>query len=268
MISMCLATSVLCINQLEISIDIQPRPAYISSCIQSISHRSIAIVTMRPTVPSLARLARLKQSSVVTLPVSATRAASSQAGPSTPSPSSSTSRPKQKRLPKAVLRDLVNLHHRSSTFMHDPAQLTDAFQVAFRTAPPEKIHYDEFRKAAMTTGAVAASGYARPSTLTTEYDRPEASFKRPGEDVKWSDGGAMDMADGHLTEREKLVREALFGTHERGPGEQVRPALEGVEEWLAKEGRSVEETARDWDDRHNDVPTSSGQQRREAEDGQ
>lgn len=73
--------------------------------------------------------------------------------------------------------------------------------------------------------------------------------------MSWSDRGARDHTAVHVgpTEREKQVREALFGTYERGPGEGVRPGLEGIEEWLEKEGSSPEQVAKDWRDRHNVV---------------
>jgi len=67
---------------------------------------------------------------------------------------------------------------------------------------------------------------------------------------KWSDAGVRGFT---MSERDKLVREALFGTFERGPREDVRPALEGVEEWLGKEGRSVEDVAKEWEERHSEV---------------
>lgn len=67
---------------------------------------------------------------------------------------------------------------------------------------------------------------------------------------KWSDAGVKGFV---VSERDKLVREALFGTFERGPREDIRPALEGVEEWLEKEGRSVEDVAKEWEERHSDV---------------
>jgi hypothetical protein len=65
---------------------------------------------------------------------------------------------------------------------------------------------------------------------------------------KWSDAGAAGF---DMSERDKQVREALFGTFERGVGESVRPALEGVEEVLRKEGKSVEQVAKEWEERHN-----------------
>ena len=160
---------------------------------------------MKPT--TLTRLASQR------LPTATTqiRASSSQAGPSKPT--------KTKRLPKSVLRDLVKLHHTSSSFMYDPAQLPAAFETAFRSGAPEYTRYEDFHNAHIT----------RSSTLV-EYDPNSPSgIKSNGQgarvdgvlrskdivptfgfvEEKWSDAGVRGFT---MSERDKLVREALFGT--------------------------------------------------------
>lgn len=214
--------------------------------------------TMKPST-TLVRLA--SQSTRPTSQIC--RASSSQAGPSTPAPSATK---KSKRLPKSVLRDLVKLHHTSSSFMHDPSQLPHAFEIAFRAGVPEYTKYEDFHN---------ASHLSRQDQQLVEYDPTSPSGTRSGSsssssgsridniirskdivptfgfvEEKWSDAGARAFA---VSERDKQVREALFGTFERGPGESIKPALEGVEEWLEKEGRSVDDVAKEWEARHEEV---------------
>ena len=104
------------------------------------------------------------------------------------------------------------------------------------------MEYDPNSPSGIKTG-----GYTRVDNVLKSKDIvPTFGFV----EEKWSDGGVRGFA---MSERDKLVREALFGTFERGPREDVRPALEGVEEWLEKEGRSVEDAAKEWEERHNEV---------------
>lgn len=209
---------------------------------------------------SVARMARPSASiSAPAFPATAARASSSQAGPSNPT----AKKQKQKSLPKPVLRDLVKLHHTSSTFMHDPSQIPKAFEYAFRAGQPEYSTYADLVHAVQQQQSSELIPYdprgpARRSSATSFHnsivssDEPVQTF---GRDTKrWSDRGARAFGEeATLTEREKQVREALFGTYERGPGEGVKPGLEGIEEWLEKEGTSAEQVAKDWQDRHKEV---------------
>lgn len=212
------------------------------------------------------QLARIARQSAIPAISAGSRASSSQAGPSKPT---APPTPKQsKRLPKSVVRDLVKLHHSASTFMHDPSQLPDAVETAFRSPPPAHLSYTSFLQAAgaSTTSTKGKWRYNRLDSETLAADEPVATFGK----VKstWSDLGALGGMK-ILTEREKQVREALFGTYERGPGESVRPGLEGIEEWLDTSGTSVEQVAKDWEERHNEVTLGNGKQApRDTEDGQ
>jgi hypothetical protein len=148
--------------------------------------------------------------------------------------------------------------------MYDPSQLPSAFETAFRSGAPEYTRYDEFHNAHITRseGLVeydpnSPSGIKSPSNgnggrvdnvLRSKDIVPTFGFV----EEKWSDAGVRGFT---MSERDKLVREALFGTFERGPREDVRPALEGVEEWLKKEGRTVEDVAKEWEERHSEVHT-------------
>lgn len=212
---------------------------------------------MRPTI-SIARLSHIRPSVNPTL----VKASSSQAGPSTHTPA--PRRQKQKRLPKSVLRDLVGLHHTAATFMHDPSQLPAAFETAFKSGTPEYIRYDDFHGAARLSTSSEQTLVEYDPTRESSSGRVESVLRSLdvvptfGYDKgQWSDKGARDIRPDQISERDKQVREALFGTVERGPGEGVKPALEGVEEWLNKEGRTAEEVARDWEERHSEVPTSA-----------
>jgi hypothetical protein len=147
--------------------------------------------------------------------------------------------------------------------MHDPSQLPHAFEIAFRAGVPEYTKYEDYHN---------ASHLSRQDQQLVEYDPTSPSGTRTGAgggsridnvlrsrdivptfgfvEEKWSDAGARAFA---MSERDKQVREALFGTFERGPGESIKPALEGVEEWLEKEGRSVGDVAKEWEGRHEEV---------------
>jgi hypothetical protein len=151
--------------------------------------------------------------------------------------------------------------------MHDPSQISAAFQTAFKVGQPEYIRYDDFNSAARLSGS------SDQTQTLIEYDPTQASPRSGRVDSvlrsrdvvptfgytegQWSDKGARSYGVDEISERDKQVREALFGTFERGPGEDVRPALEGVEEWLRKEGKTVEEIAQDWEDRHSEVSAGS-----------
>lgn len=200
----------------------------------------------------------------------AARAASSQAGPSKPPAPASAKSKQPRRLPKPVLRDLVKLHHTSSTFMHDPYQLHDAFEAAFRAASPDHLPYAFFLDAAGARGQSSQRADAHKADyyekLSRAADQPCPTFGKTKS--SWSDKGLIDDSQ-EPTERQKQLREALFGTWERGPGESVRPGLEGIEEWLDASGTSVQQVARDWDDRHNEVVTGNARgPTHETEDGQ
>jgi hypothetical protein len=144
--------------------------------------------------------------------------------------------------------------------MYDPAQLPSAFETAFRSGAPEYTRYEDFHNAHITRNSTlveydpnSPSGIKNNSyggrvdgVLRSKDIVPTFGFV----EEKWSDAGVRGFA---MSERDKLVREALFGTFERGPREDVRPALEGVEEWLGKEGRSVEDVAKEWEERHSEV---------------
>jgi hypothetical protein len=157
--------------------------------------------------------------------------------------------------------------------MHDPSQLPAAFETAFKSGTPEYIRYDDFHGAAHLSKSADQTLIEYHPTRDSNVGRVE-SVLRSVDLVptfgygkgNWSDRGARSYGADQISERDKQVREALFGTVERGPGEGVKPALEGVEEWLSKEGRTVEQVAKDWEERHSEVSTSAS--KRDTEGGQ
>ena len=109
------------------------------------------------------------------------------------------------------------------------------------------VEYDPTSPSGTRSGSSSSSSGSRIDDIIRSKDIvPTFGFV----EEKWSDAGARAFA---VSERDKQVREALFGTFERGPGEGIKPALEGVEEWLEKEGRSVEDVAKEWEARHEEV---------------
>lgn len=144
--------------------------------------------------------------------------------------------------------------------MYDPSQLPAAFETAFRSGAPEYTRYEEFHNAHITRSeGLVEYDPNSPSGIKTQGEYARVDNVLRSKDIvptfgfvegKWSDAGVRGFP---ISERDKLVREALFGTFERGPREDVRPALEGVEEWLQKEGKSVEDVAKEWEERHSEV---------------
>ncbi|GMK59001.1 hypothetical protein CspeluHIS016_0700160 [Cutaneotrichosporon spelunceum] len=156
--------------------------------------------------------------------------------------------------PRPTLASLVSLHHESSTFMRDPSEINVAFESAFRYHTPQFQSYTSFRAAALRSRAEHAPGglatfapqspggmgARRAVGLGEEDDMPDQSRGVSGvfrPQRTWSRRAEM-------SERETRVREALFGTWERG--ESAAPALDGVLDVLGARGMSVEDAAEAW----------------------
>ncbi|KAL1410975.1 hypothetical protein Q8F55_001918 [Vanrija albida] len=200
-----------------------------------------------------------------------------RAGPSTPAPKPPSHAKKaylpNGKAPGATLNGLVSLHHKSASFMRDPSEIHGAFETAFRMYQPEFRSYVQFK-----AGALRAHGERAPEGLETLAERnPQGAGARSGlgteaapsdyaqleHDVfraprTWSfrRGGRPD-----LTERELRVKEALFGTWERGQDAVPRPGLDGVVDIVKARGTTVEEVAKEWaarDKADKDTSTEDG----------
>ncbi|BEI89777.1 uncharacterized protein CcaverHIS019_0211390 [Cutaneotrichosporon cavernicola] len=165
--------------------------------------------------------------------------------------------------PRSTLSSLIGLHHESSTFMRDPAEITTAFESAFRHHTPQFQSYSSFRAAALrsreehatggltnfATQSPGGLGARRAIGLNEEDDLPDQpqvtrNVFRPTR--KWT---SRSRSAGELSERELKVKEALFGTWERAQDGVPRPALDGVVDVLEARGLSVEEAAKQWKNR-------------------
>jgi hypothetical protein len=92
---------------------------------------------------------------------------------------------------------------------------------------------------------------ARYSKIFTKYDR------------KWSESRGLSAGQ-DLSERELLVKEALFGTWERGGKgmKDIAPSLEGIYEYIEAKGTTVEELAAEWTGKGEDQEYSSDREQR------
>ena len=201
-----------------------------------------------------------------TLLVAPKRFASSLVGPSRPS-QPKVKRPRSQRqrgVATPVLRNLVNLHHSSSSFLHSPEEIDVGFENAFRhtSGEPQFQPYYRYRADALATGADRGQLVERgdsPDSVGAELRkrerlRPAPSYWRTFKKYPdlWSDRAKQVGEDGGmLSVRELAVKEALFGTWERGGigMKTTQPGLDGVLEYIEAKGVSVEEYAKEWADR-------------------
>lgn len=165
--------------------------------------------------------------------------------------------------PASTLQSLVGLHHSSANFMRDPAEITTAFESAFRHHQPQFQTYDSFRATSIrlrdehAVGGLAAYASKNPggagahraikyngiddlpdqAQITKDIFRPPRKYT------------SKRSRAGELSERELMVKEALFGTWERGNDGVPRPALDGVVDVVKARGLSLKQAAREWKNR-------------------
>jgi len=191
----------------------------------------------------------MRASTPARLAASALRAGPSKNAPLLPNGKASAS----------TLRNLVSLHHASSTFMRDPSEIPTAFKNAHTVYKPEFISYEQYRARALKlmadrgehglealaergvggTGARGALG-----ELAAPGDQAAIHHNKFAPPRGWS--GRRKTHDTDYTERELRIREALFGTWERGVDARARPSLDGVLDVLAAKGTTVDAAAKQW----------------------
>ncbi|WOO80907.1 uncharacterized protein LOC62_03G004436 [Vanrija pseudolonga] len=203
-----------------------------------------------------------------------------RAGPSTPAPPKPRSHAKNTayledgKASGTTLNGLVGLHHKAASFMRDPSEIHGAFETAFRMYQPEFRSYAQFK-----AGALRAHGERAPEGLETLAERnPQGAGARRGlgTDAAPSDYAQLEhdvfraprtwtfrrAAHGpELTERELRVKEALFGTWERGQDAIPRPGLDGVVDIVKARGTTVKDAAKEWatrDKTDKDTSTEDG----------
>lgn len=210
-------------------------------------------------------VARAARAGSETARLGAVRASSSSAGPSTDRlPSDPSSSRSQSKLNPA-LRSLVELHHTSSTFLHDANQVPHGFENAFRhTLPPTFSRYDSWasdvhanRSARAVGGVESLTARASPNSTGGMLARGRSATPARMINAVWKErqtNWSEQQHGGQLleSERELRVKEALYGTWERGGVGKVDPALDGVLELVEAKGTTVEEYAREWLRREKD----------------
>ncbi len=235
----------------------------------SISMLRILLVGMisSPSIISTRSLPRLYTS------ITHARSSSSVAGPSPKHPKPRNRiRTSERGANPSVLRNLVDLHHTSASFLHSPDDISTGFENAFRHtySDPSFIPYRQYRDDVLSGTAERGAGgvknlveWANTNSVGRELDKRERlrsaptywrTFKKH-EDL-WSERARDEVSEGGmLSERELAVKEALFGTWERGGigMKSPEPGLEGVKEYLEAKGVSVEEYAKEWEKRNQVV---------------
>ena len=166
---------------------------------------------------------------------------------------------------ESVLRDLISLHHASASFMHSPEEARIGFENAFaRTPEPKFEHYESWAR-----GVIGSQGDNQlVNNDPTSFDPVTYDSGNPGE-VYWQTFKKNDdlfsssnNSTTLLTAREREVKEALFGTWERGGlgMEGSKPGLDGVMEYLKAKGETVASTAAEWESRNKIVSVSAPQE--------
>ena len=168
-------------------------------------------------------------------------------------------------LSRDVLARLVSLHHASASFMHRPSEIMTGFDNAFKNieAEPYFMPYRRWKKGVVSHIAEGSTIKERPikedlPPLGKELEDRETlepsylywkTFKPI--DSSWTQN-KREIKGLAKSEREKQVKEALFGIWDRGGTgmEAVQPSLDGMEEWLKAKGVGIEEFAAEWRDRH------------------
>ncbi|ODN73004.1 hypothetical protein L202_08403 [Cryptococcus amylolentus CBS 6039] len=184
---------------------------------------------------------------------------------SRPSSSTSYAPPKKstgRALSASTLRSLVSLHHSSAGFLHSPTELPVGFENAFRhTKPPAFDTYEDFRRSVHATQALhppggmenlVEKGTVLDSSKAGVYTGTQKAFKRlPSAQGLVSETDGVKSSDRALSERQMRVKEAIYGTWERGGSgmNRAEPALDGVLEYIEAKGKTVGEYAQEWEKR-------------------
>ncbi|CAD6571648.1 MAG: hypothetical protein TREMPRED_000337 [Tremellales sp. Tagirdzhanova-0007] len=158
---------------------------------------------------------------------------------------------------RTLLKDLVDLHHTSASFLHSADDIAIGFENAFQNTynDPEFIPYRQYRDDVLNA-MMASVGKALSKR---ERLRAAPVYRRTFKKVSnpWSDPTSHKhypdySQSGMFSERELAVKEALLGTWERGGVgmEKPEPSLDGVMEFLEAKGVTVQEYAKEWDRRN------------------
>lgn len=168
-----------------------------------------------------------------------------------------------------VLRKLVALHHTSASFMHDPSTAGIGFQNAFQYShhEPHFLTYDSWARSVLKGHHSSNKFVPRERGFDSEELRGDA---RPAQNF-WATFKQNDRIGGKrfnnsqpMTERDRHVRETIFGTWERGGlgMEGSRPSFDGLKEWMRKKKVSSAAAQREWIGLQQDL---AAQERIEAE---
>ena len=160
-------------------------------------------------------------------------------------------------MPEATIRSLISLHHAAASFMHSPEEARIGFENAFKNTPePTFATYERWRDGVLAAAEAGEQLVPRdnPLELSSLMDDLETKYPMQKYWQTWKEHDTLfesrDSSD-NMSERERQVKEALFGTWERGGLGMggSKPGLEGVLEYLGAKGTSVAVTAKEWEER-------------------
>lgn len=167
---------------------------------------------------------------------------------------------------REALETMVSLHHTAASFMHDTSEIGIGFENAFRFtfSEPEFVNYNTWKNNLLAQRGEGAKLIEKPDgggLFRSDEQRAMAdrklqapiywqTFKKHDDAWDQTYGGSFDL-DVKMTARERMVKEALFGTWERGGTgmKSPMPSLAGIEEWLEAKGTTVEDFADEWDNK-------------------
>ena len=148
--------------------------------------------------------------------------------------------------------------------MHDPDDVATGFDNAFQHTYSEPYYnqYDQWKSqiiSSQTDGQAGLIEKPGDALMGRELAKREAMRKAPTywrtfkkHENLWSQRNDQNSPDEMLSERERQVKEALFGTWERGGMgmKRAEPSLEGMQEWLKAKGIKIDAFAKEWEERH------------------
>jgi hypothetical protein len=138
--------------------------------------------------------------------------------------------------------------------MHDADSARIGFENAFKCSDPKFMKYNDWRNTVLRN-----QNEAHEMVSGMDYFNPDSDLEgaQPAQRYwtlfkEYKPNGDRPSSREPMTEREQQVKEALFGTYERGGlgMSGSKPGLQGILEYLKAKGVTVDEFAKEWRGRH------------------
>jgi len=138
--------------------------------------------------------------------------------------------------------------------MHDAESARVGFENAFKCTDPKFMKYNDWRNTVLRNQNEAHEMVSGIDPFSPDADldgvQPAQKYWTLFKEYDARDDSSRGRET--MTEREQQVKEALFGTYERGGLGMggSKPGLPGILEYLKAKGVTVEEFAKEWRGRH------------------